>query len=342
MFNIARLLLFICFFISANGCINNVTENYDDSAQPGFVIKGLSMVAPVKPIDKTAMQPIIDVNAGSISIMPYAFCNQDNPVVKFKSKGGWWGESDEGVITCIKLAHEKNLTVMLKPHLWVSHGTFTGDFRLHTERDWQLWENSYREYTLNFANIDDSLKAEIFCIGTELGATIKHRPQFWDSLINRLKQTYHGKLTYAANWDEYKKVPFWEKLDYIGIDAYFPLSSDKTPSIELMQEEWKEYVSKLEEFSLKHNRKILFTEYGYRNVDYTGDEPWKENKGNQNDKAQTNAFEAFYRSFTGKKWFMGGYVWKWYADSLSRPGEPIDFTPQNKPAEKVVAKWYSK
>ncbi len=87
-----------------------------------------------------------------------------------------------------------------------------------------------------------------------------------------LKQTYHGKLTYAANWDDYKKFPFWEKLNYIGVDAYFPLSSDKIPSVNSLQKSWKKYIDEMEKISLKHNRPILFTEYGYRNVDYTGEE----------------------------------------------------------------------
>ncbi len=65
-------------------------------------------MAPVKPIDGSALQPIADAHAGSIALMPYAFCNAENPVIKYKSKGGWWGESDEGVIRCIQLAHEKN------------------------------------------------------------------------------------------------------------------------------------------------------------------------------------------------------------------------------------------
>ncbi len=90
---------------------------------------------------------------------------------------------------------------------------------------------------------------------------------------------------------------------------------------------------------MEHNRPILFTEYGYRNVDHTGAEPWKENAGSQNDKGQANAFEALYQNFVGKKWFMGGYVWKWYTEN-SYHRKNIDFTPQGKPAEQVIKKWY--
>ncbi len=85
---------------------------------------------------------------------------------------------------------------------------------------------------------------------------------------------------------------------------------------------------------------ILFTEYGYRNVDYNTAEPWKENEGEQNDEAQVNAYEAFYQSFAGKKWFAGGYVWKWYVDDGHHRKREVDFTPQDTPAEKVIENWY--
>ena len=231
---------------------------------------------------------------------------------------------------------------MLKPHLWIGHGMYTGVFKLATEKEWQVWEDSYQKYMLHFAAVADSMKAEIFCIGTELGTSIKERPKFWNSFIDTLKQIYHGKLTYAANWDDYKNFPFWEKLDYIGVDAYFPLAVEATPSTNSLQKNWKKYSDELEIIGEQHQRPVLFTEYGYRNVDYNSAEPWKENKGGQNDEAQANAFEAFYQSFAEKKWFAGGYVWKWYADEAGarHHRSSIDFTPQGKPAAIVIQNWY--
>jgi hypothetical protein len=194
---------------------------------------------------------------------------------------------------------------------------------------------------LHFATVADSMKAEIFCIGTELGATIKERPGFWSSLIDTLRKAYHGKLTYAANWDDYKHFPFWEKLDYIGVDAYFPLNTDETPTVNSLKESWIKYIDELQKISMQYKRPVLFTEYGYRNVDHSTSEPWKENEGNQNDEAQSNALEAFYQSFAGKKWFAGGYIWKWYVEKSRHRKRDIDFTPQERPALQVIENWYS-
>lgn len=342
LLNIARLSLIALFYINVNGCLQaDTTPSGNAKLSLGFAIKGISIVAPVKPITETLLQPVVNVHSNSISLMPYAFCTIENPEVRYNQHGQHWGENIDGVIGCIKLAHQKKISVMLKPHLWIGHGIYTGTFSLNSEKEWQVWEDSYQKYMLHFAAVADSMKAEIFCIGTELGISIKQRPQFWNSFIDTIKKIYHGKLTYAANWDDYKNVPFWEKLDYIGVDAYFPLATEETPSINSIKKGWVIYRDELEKISMEYKRPILFTEYGYRNVDYNCDEPWKENKGNQNDAAQANAMEAFYQTFAGKKWFSGGFVWKWYADSSRHHNRKIDFTPQNKPAEKVIENWYS-
>ncbi len=341
MFNIIRFLLITYFIIDAVGCSNADTAALGYTGRTsGFSVKGISMVAPQRSIDSLALQPIVGVHANSISLMPYAFCAIENPEVRYNQHGQYWGENIDGVIGCIKLAHQKKISVMLKPHLWIGHGIYTGAFTLSTEKEWKIWENSYQKYMLHFAAIADSMKAEFFCIGTELGTCIKERPQFWNLFIDTIKKTFHGKLTYAANWDDYKKIPFWDKLDYIGIDAYFPLAKDETPSINSLKNGWEKYLKELENISTEHKRPVLFTEYGYRNVDYSTAEPWKENGGKKNDEAQSNAYEAFYKSFAGKKWFAGGFVWKWYVDGGYYRKREVDYTPQDKPAEKVIENWY--
>jgi hypothetical protein len=336
-----RLLLIPCLFICFSGCFNTErTSPGEGLPSSGFSIKGISLVAPVKRIDATALQPITNIKANSIAVMPYAFCSPENPVIQYNHKGQWWGESDEGVIGTIQLAHQRNLSVMLKPHLWIGHGVYTGKFKLNTENEWASWEESYRHYILHYATIADSMKVELFCFATELGAAIKERPQFWGSLIDEIKQYYHGKLTYAANWDDYKNFPFWTKLDYIGVDAYFPLSNDKTPSTNTLTKGWRKYSHELQKFSEVNTRRVLFSEYGYRNVDYAGAEPWKESDESKNDEAQANALEAFYQSFADKRWFAGGYLWKWYVEEGHHRHSDIDYTPQNKPAAKVIENWY--
>ncbi len=310
-------------------------------AGKGFEISGIAMVAPVKPMNDSALNPLLQTHANSISLMPYAFCNIETFTVQYNSNHQWWGEGELGVAGCVKAAHKNNLSVIIKPHLWIGRGMYTGHFSLQSNSQWQAWENSYSKYILRYAAIADSMKAEMFCIGTELGASVSARPQFWLHLIDNVKKVYNGKITYAANWDDYEKFPFWKKLDYIGVDAYFPLSTASTPEIMDIKKGWINHLSKLEQVSNQNGKKILFTEYGYRNEDRCTAEPWKENNGPLNNTAQANAYQALYETFTEKEWFAGGYVWKWYIDKPRHGFNKPDYTPQYKPALDVIKAWYS-
>ena len=45
----------------------------------------------------------------------------------------------------------------------------------------------------------------------------------WRDIIKETREIFEGQLTYAANFDNYMFVDFWDDLDFMGINAYFPL-----------------------------------------------------------------------------------------------------------------------
>jgi hypothetical protein len=155
---------------------------------------------------------------------------------------------------------------------------------------------------------------------------------------------YAGKLTYAANWDEFKRVPFWGEIDFIGIDAYFPLSDKKSPTVLEFESGWKAPKEEIMRIQKKFNKPILFTEFGYRSVDFTGKKPWDSNtvKGNVNLQAQANGLQAIYNQFWAEEWFAGGFIWKWFHNHEKIGGQNNNrFTPQNKPAEVLLQQLYN-
>jgi hypothetical protein len=232
---------------------------------------------------------------------------------------------------------------MIKPQIWVWRGEFTGNIKMTTEESWKELEVSYAEFILEYAQLAEELNAEIFCIGTELESFIKHRPDYWTELIAQIKTKYSGKLTYAANWDEYQRTPFWDQLDFVGIDAYFPVSAMQTPTVEDCIKGWEKHKKTLKTFSEKLDRPILFTEYGYRSVDYTGKEPWRYDRSmtSINLEGQNNATQALYKSVWNEDWFAGGYLWKWFINHDKVGGvDNNQFTPQNKPVEAIIRTHY--
>lgn len=308
-------------------------------------INGVSFVASRDSVKQKNIDPLLNINANYAAIMPFGFIkNLEHPELIYNSQRQWFGESLNGAEQYVKLLHNNNIKTMMKPQIWVLQGEFTGNIQMNSEEAWLELENSYRDFILDYAKMAEKQKIEIFCIGTELEKFIEHRPQYWRELIVEVQNVYSGKLTYAANWDEYKRVPFWDALDYIGVDAYFPVAESLTPSIDETKLGFEKWRSELKSFSEKENKKILFTEYGYRSVDYSGKEPWKSDRSmnSVNLQAQTNLLEGMYQSIWSEEWFAGGFLWKWFIAHDKVGGEnDSQFTPQNKAAEAVVKKYYS-
>ena len=308
-------------------------------------INGVSFVAPVRPVDVFEMQPIKNVNANWVAIMPFAFGRERSPAMRFNIPRQWWGEREEGVVGTIKHAEALGLKVMLKPHVWVRGQGWPGDFELDSEAKWKQWENNYHNYILSYAKVADSLNVDLFCIGTEYRKAVKQRPQFWRGLIKEVRTVYDGKLTYAANWDNYQNVSFWDDLDYIGIDAYFPLSDQKNPSVQQLKKQWTPVKQQIRTFSVQLKKPILFTEFGYESINFTTNGHWKYKRNERalNLEGQANAYQAIFETFWHEQWFAGGYLWKWYDRHPERGGlDHKRFTPQNKPAEDIIRQWYGR
>ena len=314
-------------------------------AQPQEKINGVSYVGSRQKVTEGNIHPLVSINANYASVMPFGFIRSlDNPNIIYNTQRQWYGETREGAKQYIDMLRTKGIKIMLKPQIWIWRGEFTGYLSMKTEEDWKVLEDSYRAFILEYAELAEETQTEIYCIGTELEQFIVNRPEFWNKLIKDIKAVYNGKLTYAANWDEYKRVPFWNKLDYVGVDAYFPVSESKTPSKEEALKGWEPWKKELQSVSEKAGKPILFAEFGYRSVDYAGKEPWRSDRSMNivNLEAQSNLSKALFESVWGEDWFAGGFIWKWFIDHQSAGGSDNPrFTPQNKPTEDVIRSHYS-
>lgn len=308
-------------------------------------IDGLSFVAPPRAFQGNPMVAVKNAHAEWISVIPYAYTKVEEPSVLYGQKWQWWGEKEEGIRETIKLAHQAGLKIMLKPQVYIP-GSWPGDLDFK-EEEWKLWEADYTLYVMTYVKIAAESNVELFCIGTEFKIHEQRRSDFWLELIQKIRAIYKGKLVYAANWDCFDKTPFWASLDYIGINAYFPLSDQKTPSIEALKEQWKEHKPKIKAIYDKYKKPILFTEYGYLSTDYCAGKTWElEAKVNQlaiNHEAQANALAALYQSFQKEPYWQGGFLWKWFPEMKGHEGYPErDYTPQGKKSIETLRLYFDK
>ncbi|MEQ9221812.1 MAG: hypothetical protein RLO17_27395 [Cyclobacteriaceae bacterium] len=305
-------------------------------------MNGASLVNPPREITREQMAELKQLNVGWVAIIPYAFAQSGEPEISFNHERQWWGERTEGTKELISLARECGMKIMLKPHVWVRGEGWTGDFTLNNEHDWKKWEEDFSNYILHFASLADSLDVELFSIGTEYRIPARERPDYWRKLIGEVRKVYQGNITYASNWDNFMNISWWDAVDYLGVDAYFPLVDKENPSTRELIKGWEPIVNELETFAEKWDKPILFTEYGFQSMNGAAGKHWELDRKQipVNEELQALAYDATFQSFMSKKWYAGGFFWKWYFFQRSPEQYTTDWTPQNKKAEQIIAKWY--
>ncbi|HKK38445.1 MAG TPA: hypothetical protein VJ949_03460 [Cryomorphaceae bacterium] len=289
-------------------------------------------------VEQNQMHEIAKSNTEWVAVIPYGYTSPGESRVQYDSEFQWWGERYDGAAELIQSAKAEGLKVMLKPQVWIP-GMWVGDFY---PEDMLAWQKSMTAFTLDFARLADSLDVELFCLATEYKKLTTEHPEFFEELIRKIREVYDGKLTYAANWDEYNTVTFWNRLDFIGVNAYFPLSDEENPTKEELTSSWNEIGSRLSSASAAYQKPILFTEFGYRSIEKTADTPWKHDQATYEPLAQSAAFDALFNSVWQETWMAGGFIWKWRFFEKAGGHGDASYTPQGKPAMTVIKEHFAK
>lgn len=278
-----------------------------------------------------------------ISLTPFGLMESTRASEVRVASAYGFGESDERMRREVVHAHAAGLAVALKPHLWIRDGQWQGAIEFPTEDAWRAWFKSYRAFILRYAALAARDGYDMLVIGTELESATARDPQGWRALIAEVRAIYHGPVTYAANWDEAERVPFWSALDYIGVDAYAPIATSsgaKEPALCLA---WSTLARSLEALSARAGKRVILTELGYRATRDAAMAPatWPEHDPHPRfDGAhQASCFRAALSTLWGRRWLAGIYVWKWFTDSRDEEG-PTDFSPADKPAEAIIGEYY--
>jgi len=291
---------------------------------------------------------LVKNNIECAALVPFLYQRTDTTkIIRQRDDYTSWSTYDSMYIDIIDRLHERQLHVMLKPHLWMNEG-WRSNIKLDNDQEWDVWFDSYRNHMLHYARIAQDQNVELYCIGTEFNSSINRQPDRWLALVHEIKAIYSGKLTYAANWDgEFRNVQFWDEMDYIGIQAYFPLTSKDRPSLREIKNGWKKHKQMLRKLSEVHDKPILFTETGYRSDQSATIKPWEWSGriDTLNDitcyDTQNLAYEALFQELWREEWFAGMYFWQWHTETKETDRhERNDFTPRFKPAENTMAKWY--
>jgi len=339
---------------------------------------------------QAAMGQIIATGANTVTIIPNFFQeNKFSNEVKLNDGdpgNPWDNESDTfaEVEQSILVAKARGLKVVLKPHVESDNRVWRAEFQ---PTDPKAWFDSYKAMMVEYAKVAQRAGAEMICVGTEMMSMTdptkvcsdgKTYTQKWVEIIDAVRAVYSGKVTYAATYWETPKIGFWDKVDYIGIDAYLPLTpkhpegdpSPYDPTVGEMIDAWtkphfdswirdtlhggRSAVDYYKFLSEKYGKQVLFTEVGYRSLDGATTDPgvFGGREGGPADyEEQVHAYEALFHVMEnyGGQWLAGAFLWSYY--SFENPMLPVseggrgvpwtDYTTQHKPANNVVTEHYS-
>jgi hypothetical protein len=287
------------------------------------------------------LDELVRLGASWISVTPFGRLWSLSSTTILPDFEAPYADNRESVARMIAQAHARGLKVLLIPHLWVETGGWRGEIDPGSAEGWQAYQSSYRAFVLDWAELAAAAHADAFSVGVECKSWSGRFDQTWRSLIADVRARFSGLLTYSANWDEAEGVVFWDALDLIGINAFYPLAQHAGASYaEYLAGAWRARDA-LAQLSGALAMPVLFVEVGYTTRRDAAVEPWLWPDDMRDvvldEQEQARALSAVLEAFLPEPWFAGFFVWRYYANLDDVSQEEIwGFSPHGKAAEGVL------
>jgi len=289
-----------------------------------------------------SLDKLQSLGVDSVAIVPYAFMAEPSRVTSLAVPERAGSETDEAVAHAIQASKSRGMTVLLKPQIWLRR-SWPGEIEPQGRDEEDRFFREYGRWIRHYALMAEKHGVEILAIGTELSKMTRGRAAQWEAIIRDIRLLYRGRLVYAANWgEEVEQVGFWPLLDFIGVDFYYPLSSEDSPSDEALRQGFESSLDSIRALSRRLSKPVLLTEIGYGSTR----SPWKNPHASDRSRDaapehQARAYEAAFAALADEtSWIRGMYWWTWPTDlalgGVSDPG----FTPNEKPAEGALRRGY--
>src|SRR5262245_22686148 len=245
---------------------------------------------------------------------------------------------DRAIVAIAARARARGLAFELLPIVRLERlgpGDWRGTLR---PSDWEAWWIAYRRFILHQAEVAERAGADLFCVGSELGST-ETQTERWERLIGDVRKLTRARLIYSANWDHYREVLFWHRLDGVGLSAYHELADGPGASQERLDAAWRAHRDAILAWARPLKRPLYLTEVGYPAQSGAAVHPWDYTRRDAPDpEAQARCFRAFSRAWRDVPDLAGVTIWIW--DHGKGGPEDDSYAIAGKPAAAVVRDFF--
>ncbi|MCB1037793.1 MAG: hypothetical protein KDD47_28425 [Acidobacteria bacterium] len=242
----------------------------------GAFLRGMTITCPRagqiwgSPFMSEALDQLRPLGVEWVSIHPYARIERDG-TVRFRP-----ASSSEFLASSVERVRNGGMRLFWKPHLaYWGNFTWRGEIDFGSDAEaWSRFFETYREFIVDQATFAQAQGVPLFAVGVELEGSVRFEEQ-WRAILAAVRRVYHGEITYAANWDRLESVPFWDAVDLIGVQAYFPLSEAQDPTEGDLRAGWSGHLQRLRHLSQHFaDKPVLFAEIGYNRSSLAARTPW--------------------------------------------------------------------
>lgn len=278
-----------------------------------------------------------DAHAGWVSLAPVGYLPEARaPQILSSAAGAPDEETDEAVCEAAARARALGLRVWLAPELrtrgWI------GDLAFATD-DWPRFFEQWRAFVLHWALLAERERVDGLVLGRELASVTAKHPERVRALIAEVRAVYTGTLTYAAQWDEAQRVPFWDALDLVGVTFGAPLAAQPEAGEGALRAGAAKAVGALGALARRTGRPVLVCALGYPAAPTAAVRPWDPGRGAPDAEAQRACLAAAVDALDAPDWLAGASFGPWPASAADGDA----FSPRGRVAETVVkqalARW---
>ena len=296
-------------------------------------------------IASQSLRQMKELGVNAVALVPYSYMRdaQAPTPLPLMSRAG--SETDEGVVHDAFVARSLGMETVLKPQIWLGGGSWPGDVEMQDEAGWKQFFDYYYRWMRHYALLAEMNDMDMLCIGVEFAKATLQREQDWRALIGKLRGIYSGPVTYSANWGkEFENLRFWDALDYIGLNCYYPLSAEATPTDEELNAAFQRVLHLAERVSRQYGKPLIFTEIGFTSTPTPWITPHQDRDGSPyQGEAQKRCYRIVMENLQNETDWCKGILWWKYPSYPNRGGSGhTGFTPNGKPAEAAVREWFGR